>query len=109
MGRTSDQLLADLQRVKRRIARIESALTSETERERQIERRHAARLKFVIGGDVVGRAKRGEVDAMSTLTGVRDRARERDRALFAGRVPTEYARPQTPPTDDTEPPARDEA
>ena len=103
MERSTDQLFADLRRVRRRISRIESALLSEATRERQIERRRAARLKFVVGGDVVGRAERGESDATAALDGARERARERDQTLFDGRVPTTAQDAAPPPADDTEP------
>ena len=106
MEQSTDQLFADLRRVKRRISRIESALLSEAARERQIERRRAARLKFVVGGDVVGRAERGESDATATLASARDRARDRDQTLFDGRVPTTAQDAATPPADDTEPATR---
>ena len=94
MERTSDQLLADLERVKRRIARIAAALTSETAREQQIERRRAARLKFVVGGDVVGRTGRGEPDAEAVLEGAYRRARTRDRELFPDSVRVNDSQPQ---------------
>ena len=102
MNRTSDQLLADLKRVKRRISRIESALRSEDERELQIERRRAARLKFVVGGDVVGRTDRGELDAKAVLEGAYMRARTRDQELFLDPVRVEGATATTPPSDATE-------
>ena len=103
MERTADQLLADLARVKRRISRIESALMSETAREQQIERRRAARLKFVVGGDVVGRTGRGEPDAKAVLEGAYKRARDRDQALFPDSVRVESAAAATPPSEDAQP------
>ena len=102
MERTSDQLLADLARVKRRIARIESALRSEDEREGQIKRRRAARLKFVVGGDVVGRTGRGEPDAKAVLEGAYNRARTRDQELFPDSVRVEGEAAATPPADDSQ-------
>ena len=108
MERTSDQLLADLRRVKRRISRIESALMSATARERQIERRRAARLKFVVGGDVVGRSDRGEPDARAALEGAQDRARERDQALFDRYIPRKTSDAPAPTSKVVSPIARSE-
>ena len=100
MERSTGQLLADLRRVKRGISRIESALLTEAARERQIERRRAARLRFVVGGDIVGRAERGEQDATATLVSARNRARVRDRTLFDAHVSTDGEDAGTPPSDD---------
>ena len=99
MERTTKQLLADLKRVQRRLGRMESALMCEAARERQIERRRAARLKFVVGGDVVGHAARGELGAQAALEAARKRARERDQTLFVG--------PVSAPPDDDAPPRED--
>ena len=94
MSTETETLLAGLRRVHRRMARIELALLSERTRERNIERRREARLKYVVGGDVVAGANRGEPDAKTTLAAARDRARERDQALFEGRVPAAAKAPE---------------
>ena len=87
MSTETETLLAGLRRVHRRMARIELALLSERARERNIERRQEARLKYVVGGDVVSGADRDESDAKSILENAHARARERDKGLFDGRVP----------------------
>ena len=102
MTTESEHLLASLRRVKRRIVRAELALMSERAREHEIQRRREARLKYVIGGDVVAGSDRDEFEATSTLVLARERARKRDKMLFKGRAP-EAA--EEPPSDDEAPAA----
>ena len=87
MHTETERLLAGLRRIKRHIERAELALKSERAYEKQIERRREARLKYVVGGDVVSGAQRDESDAMTALSNAHTRARERDKTLFTGRVP----------------------
>ena len=104
MRTETDRLLANLHRVQQRLARIERALMSEREREREIVRRRQARLRYVVGGDVVGGSDRDEFESTNTLALARQRARERDKALFEGRVPAAAKAPEpAPPGDEARP------
>ena len=98
MTTESEHLLASLRRIKKRIARAELALESERAHEKQIERRRKARLKYVVGGDVVSGVERDESDAKTTLNNAHARARKRDKTLFKGRVPE--AAEETPSDDE---------
>ena len=86
MSTESERLLTRLRRVKQRLARAESAVMSQLALEHEIAKRRAARLKYVVGGDVVAGAGRGELAAKNTLAVAHGRARERDQPLFNGRV-----------------------